>query len=273
MPNLKGKIALVTGASRGIGRGVALGLAEAGASLYLTGRTLTEGDAELPGSLESTAAAVSEQGGEATVMQCDHRHDEQVAEVFRRLEADHGGVDLLANCVWDGYKRMDSFHGVPFWEQPRSRWDDMFAAGVRAAYVASALAARSMVARRSGLIVHISAWAAQKYAGNVAYGASKAATDKMCSDMAVELSSHEVAVVSLYPRLVRTESVMRYAEHFDLSGSESPQFLGRVVAAMACDPRVLDLSGQVLIAAELAERYGVVDIDGSRPRPWTVEDV
>ncbi len=273
MADLEGRVAWVTGASRGIGRGVALGLAEAGATLYLTGRTLKEGDAELPGSLESTAAVVSELGGEARVVQCDHCRDDQVAAVFRQICDEQGRLDVLASCVWDGYKRMDSFYGQPFWEQPSSRWDDMFQAGARAAYVASAHAAGSMVKRRAGLIVHLSSWAAQKYLGNVVYGTSKAATDKMVSDMAVELRPHGVAAVSLYPGLVRTENVMRYAEHFDLTGSESPLFLGRVVAAMASDPKVLDLSGQVLVAAELARRYGVSDIDGSQPRPWTIDDV
>src|SRR3954451_2377974 len=123
----------------------------------------------------------------------------------------------------------------PFWEQPLWRWDAMFAAGVRAHYYASQLAARSMVASRSGLIVNISSWAAQKHAGNVAYGVAKAATDKMTADMAVELRPHGVAVVSLYPGLVRTEKVMEAAAWMDLSNSESPEFIGRSVTALAAD--------------------------------------
>lgn len=271
MQQLKGSVALVTGASRGVGRGVALGLAEAGARVYLSGRTLREGDSELPGSLESTAEAVSELGGEARLIRCDHSRDEEVEALFRRLEQESGRLDVLVNSAWGGYRQMETF-ALPFWEQPRWRWDDMFQSGVRAAYVASALAAASMLRAQSGLIVNLSSWAAQKYLGSVAYGASKAATDKLTSDMAVELRKHGVAVVSLYPGLVRTENVMRAAEHFDLSNSESPQFLGRAVAALALDPKLLDRSGTVLVAAELAREYGFRDIDESQPRPLTLND-
>ncbi len=270
MPKLEGKVALVTGASRGVGRGVALGLAEAGARVYLSGRTLHEGDAELPGSLESTAEAVAQLGGEARAIQCDHSRDEQVEELFRRLEQESGQLDVHVNSVWGGYKQMETF-ALPFWEQPRWRWDDMFQAGVRAAYMASALAAASMVRAQSGLIVNISSWAARKYSGSVAYGAAKAATDKLTTDMAMELREHGVAVVSLYPGLVRTESVIQ-ANFFDLSNSESPQFLGRAVAALAADPKLLDRSGEILVAAELALEYGFRDIDESQPRPLTLND-
>ena len=147
----------------------------------------------------------------------------------------------------------------------------MFAAGVRAHYVAGVYAARTMVAWRRGLIVNISFWAAQRYIGNVAYGVSKAATDKMTADMAHELKSHNVAVVSLYPGLVRTEKVMESAAFLDLSNSESPQFIGRAVAALASDPNVLEKSGRVFVAAALAEEYGFNDVDGRQPRPLTLE--
>src|SRR5919202_45513 len=150
----------------------------------------------------------------------------------------------------------------PFWEQPLWRWDAMFDAGVRAYYRASQLAAPSMIARRRGLIVNISFWAAQKHIGNVAYGVSKAATDKLTADTATELKPHGVAVVSLYPGLVRTEGVMEAAAFLDLSNSESPQFIGRACAALAADPNVMAKSGQVLVAAALAQEYGFPDIAG-----------
>jgi NAD(P)-dependent dehydrogenase (short-subunit alcohol dehydrogenase family) len=161
----------------------------------------------------------------------------------------------------------------PFWEQPLWRWDAMFAAGVRAHYLASQLAARTMVARRRGLIVSISHWAAQKHAGNVAYGVAKAATDKMAADMAFELRPHGVAAISLYPGMVRTEKVMAAAAWLDLSNSESPEFIGHAVAALAADPDVLRFTGQVLVAARLAREYGFTDIDGRQPRPLTLADV
>jgi dehydrogenase/reductase SDR family member 1 len=161
----------------------------------------------------------------------------------------------------------------PFWEQPLWRWDAMFAAGVRAHYHASQLAARSMVANRRGLIVNISFWAAQKHIGNVAYGVSKAATDKMTFDMAKELQPFGVTVVSLYPGLVRTEKVMEAAAWLDLSNSESPEFVGRAVAALAGDPDVIRRTGTVLVAANLAADYGFTDIDGKTPRPLKLADV
>src|SRR5262249_30428614 len=157
----------------------------------------------------------------------------------------------------------------PFWQQPLWRWDAMMTAGVRAAFVASQHAARTMVQARRGLIVHISAWAAQKHIANTLYGMSKAATDKMTADMGHELKAHGVAVVSLYPGLVRTEAVLA-AGVFDLSNSESPEFIGRAVAALANDPEVLGRSGSVLVAAALAKEYGFTDINGRQPRPLTL---
>jgi dehydrogenase/reductase SDR family member 1 len=203
-------------------------------------------------------------------MSCDHTDDEAVARVFARIREEQPRLDVLVNSAWGGYERMveggEFTWPRPFWEQPVWRWDSMFAAGVRAAYVASQHAARLMVPAKSGLIVNISFWAARKHLGNVAYGVSKAATDKLTADMAEELRAHGVAAVSLYPGLVRTEKVMEAAAFLDLSNSESPQFVGRAVAALAADPDVLDRTGQVLVAAELAEEYGFTDVDGAQPR-------
>jgi dehydrogenase/reductase SDR family protein 1 len=262
MPDLNGRVAFVTGASRGVGKGVALGLAEAGATVYATGRTVAA---------EVFAPA------RVNAVRCDHTNDEEVESAFRRVADEQGRVDILVNNVWGGYEEMVE-QGVftwmlPFWEQPVRRWDKMFAAGVRAHYVASQHAARVMVARGGGLIVNISFWAAQKHVGNVAYGVSKAATDKLTADAAHELRAHNVAVVSLYPGLVRTESVLEAAAFLDLSNSESPQFVGRAVAALASDQNVMSKTGRVLVAAALAEEYGFTDIDGKQPRPLSLEDV
>ena len=160
----------------------------------------------------------------------------------------------------------------PFWEQPFWRWDAMFDAGVRAAYISSAFAARTMTKQESGLIVNISFWSAQIYMNNTQYGVAKAAVDKMTEYMAHELKKFKVAVVSLYPGLVRTESIMRNAKHFDMSNSESPQFIGRVVTALANDKNIMKKSGKVLIAAQEAIEYGIKDIDGKQPRPLTLKD-
>lgn len=277
MPALTGQVAVVTGASRGVGKGVALGLGEAGATVYVTGRTVEEGQSPtgLPGTIHQTAEEVSRLGGCGIAVRCDHGNDAETEAVFRRVLDEQGRLDILVNSAWAGYENM--FHDgaftwpYPFWEQPLWRWEAMFQSGVRAAYVASALAARMMIAQQNGLIVNISFWAAQKHLGNAIYGMSKAATDKMVVDMAHELRDRNVAVVSLYPGLVRTESVMRAASFMDLSNSESPQFIGRAVAALAADPSVMGKSGKILVAAALAREYGFTDIDGTQPIPLTLE--
>jgi dehydrogenase/reductase SDR family protein 1 len=258
---LQGQVAVVTGGSRGIGRGVAGELARHGAKVFVTGRT------------ESDLATI----GEGTIgIACDHTVDSDVEATFARIAQD-SAIDVLVNAVWGGYERMvdgGEFTWMkPFWEQPLWRWDAMFAAGVRAHYQASQLAASGMVARRRGLIVNISHWAAQKHLGNVAYGVSKAATDKMTAHMAAELLPHGVTVVSLYPGMVRTEKVMASAAWLDLSNSESPEFIGRTVAALAADPDVIRHTGKVLVAAAVALEYGFTDVDGRSPRPLTIADV
>jgi dehydrogenase/reductase SDR family member 1 len=262
METLEGRVAVVTGGTFGVGRGVASVLAQSGALVFVTGRS---GD-DARGTTERVRR-----------FRCDHRHDAEVIAALQRVDEEAGGIDILVNNVWGGYERMiedGTFTwSKPFWEQPLWRWDAMFAAGVRAHYHASQLAARSMVANRRGLIVNISFWAAQKHIGNVAYGVSKAATDKMTFDMAKELQPFGVTVVSLYPGLVRTEKVMEAAAWLDLSNSESPEFVGRAVAALAGDPNAIRRTGTVLVAASLAADYGFTDIDGITPRPLTLADV
>jgi len=260
--DLTGRVAVVTGATRGVGRGVASELARNGAQVFVTGRS---------------AADRERLADRITGIRCDHRLDDQVEAAFDFVAREATAIDILVNNVWGGYEGMvengQFTWSPPFWEQPRWRWDAMFTAGVRAHYVASQLAARTMVARRRGLIVNISFWAAQKHIGNAAYGVSKAATDKMTADMATELEPHGVAVVSLYPGLVRTEKVMEAAQWLDMSNSESPEFIGRAVAALAADPDVLRHTGKVLVAAGLAKGYGFTDLDGKTPRPLTLADV
>lgn len=228
--------------------------------VFATGRTVA--DAALPPNV--------------TRIVCDHTDDDAVAALFARVGEEAGRLDVLVNSAWGGYERMvedGSFTwGAPFWEQPLWRWDAMMTAGVRAAFVASQFAARLMVPAARGLIVNISHWAAQKRIGNALYGVAKAATDKLTNDLAVELRPHGVSVVSLYPGLVRTEAVLA-AGIFDLSNSESPEYIGRAVGALSTDPELLSLSGRVLIAAELGQRYGFADIDGQSPRALSLQDV
>jgi NAD(P)-dependent dehydrogenase (short-subunit alcohol dehydrogenase family) len=263
MTTLNGKVALVTGATRGVGRGIVVELARAGATVYATGR-----------SIDATTFADHKN---VLPIKCDHTSDAEVDAVFNEILEEQQRLDILVNNVWSGYENMienGEFTWMkPFWQQSRWRWDAMFAGGVRAHYIASALAARKMVEQRTGLIVNISFWAAQKHIGNVPYGVSKAATDKLTSDMAHELRDYNVAVVSLYPGMVRTEKVMEAAAYLDLSNSESPEFIGRAVVALANDPDVMEKTGDVLVAAAVAEEYGFTDIDGKQPRPLTLKDV
>jgi NAD(P)-dependent dehydrogenase (short-subunit alcohol dehydrogenase family) len=259
---LDGKVAMVAGGTKGIGRGIADELARNGAAVVVTGRSASGDDARHPS---------------IALIRCDHRDDEDVDAAFTAIASRHAAIDILVNAVWGGYENMveggQFTWPKPFWEQPIWRWDAMFAAGVRAHYRASQLAARGMVARKRGLIVNISHWAAQKYIGNVAYGVAKAATDKMTADMAIELKRHDVATVALYPGMVRTEKVMESAKWLDLTNSESPEFCGRAVVALASDPDVMRRSGQVLVVADLARHYGFTDVDGASPRPLTLADV
>ena len=277
MADLRGKVAIVTGGSRGVGKGCALGLAEAGATVYITGRTTVEGQSPkhdgvaLPGTIHQTAEEITRLGGVGIAVRCDHRNDADVAALFEQVAREQGRLDILVNNVWGGYEEMavdgDFTWERPFWEQPLWRWEAMFAAGVRAHYVASQYAARMMVGQKSGLIVTISFVAATEYSGNTAYCVAKAADDRMISAMAHELAAHNVTAVSLYPGLVRTEGVMNNAQYFDLSNSQSPQFIGRGVAALATDPDIMRKSGQIYGAAQLGLAYGFTDIDAKQPQP------
>jgi NAD(P)-dependent dehydrogenase (short-subunit alcohol dehydrogenase family) len=278
MSSLRGKVALVTGASRGVGKGIALGLGEAGATVYITGRTEKEGEApsKMPGTVFQTAKEVDDLGGIGIAVTCDHRDDAQVRALFERIRSEQGRLDILVNNIWAGYEHFtdgtEFWKEKGFWDMPFERWDKMLQAGVRAHFVASALAAPLMIAQKSGLIVNTSFFAAQRVDRGVAYSVAKNADDHMVACMAYELREHQVAVVSLYPGLVRTESVMANAQFFDMSNSESTQFIGRAVAALAADPMIMEKTGKVLVAAQLALDYGFTDVDGKQPRPITIDE-
>lgn len=258
MPDLAGVVALVTGASRGVGRGVALGLLEYGARVHVTGRSLS-GGAE----------------GNLVRHRADHAHDAETEAAVAEVIAAEGRLDILVNNAWPGYERMvegDRFTWTdPLWDQPMWRWDAMMNTAVRAAYCASRPAAKQMAAQGGGLIANISFWAAQKFMQNAAYGMSKAATDKLTADLSAQLGEFGITAVSLYPGLVRTESVLENAQFFDMSNSESPQFQGRAVGHLYADAERQAKSGKVFTTAALALEYGFTDIDGRQPRPVTLE--
>jgi NAD(P)-dependent dehydrogenase (short-subunit alcohol dehydrogenase family) len=273
MGRLEGKIAVVTGASRGGGRGIALALGEEGATVYVTGRSSGGGGspAGLPGTVEETAEAVTARGGKGIPVRCDHTVDAEVEVLFDRVYREEGRLNLLVNNVWGGYEQYElGKFDAPFWEQPLRYWHGMFEAGVRAHFVASRLAVRLMLPRRRGLIVNTLAWLGGKYLGNLFYDVAKAAIARMAFGMAEELRPHEIAAVALAPGFMRTEGVMAtHAEQpFDLSQTESPEYLGRAVAALAADPEVMRKSGSLLTVGDLAREYGFTDVDGRQLPPF-----
>jgi dehydrogenase/reductase SDR family protein 1 len=262
MPSLEGQVAVVTGASRGVGKGIARGLGEAGATVYVTGRSVSAG--LLPGTIQETADEVTALGGRGVAVACDHADDAQVQALVARVLAEAGRIDVLVN---NAFAVPDGKLVAPFWEIPLAQWDTMHRVGLRSHYVASALVAPSMIAARRGLIVNVSSFGAKIYAVNVAYGVGKAGLDRMSRDMGRELRPHGVCAVSLWPGIVKTERLLLEPERlgFDPTHGESAQLSGRAVAFLAADEKKLDKTGTSLVVAELAEEYGFTDVDGTRP--------
>lgn len=266
--SLNGKVAIVTGASRGIGRGIALGLGEAGCTVYLTSRTVRDGDSDRPGSVTATAQQVTTIGGHGIAVPCDHRIDAETEAVFHRVLDEQGRLDLLVNNATAYTLDIGPPEDAPFWELPIDVWDQMHAVGLRSHYVASIFAARIMVPQRSGLIVNVSSIGAIKYTGNVSYNVVKAAVDMLTLGAAEELRQHRVGVVSIWPRFTRTAAVLAHPELYpDSSKAWSPLFNGRAVAALAADAAIIEKSGQALDIGAVANEYGFTDVDGRRPVP------
>jgi len=277
--SLQGKVAVVTGASRGAGRGIALVLGEAGATVYVTGRSVQDQPTteNLPGTIEDTAEAVRARGGTGIAVRCDHAVDSDVEQLFARVQQEEGRIDLLVNNAWGGYEQHDyRKFSAPFHEQPLRHWDGMFTAGVRAALVASRFAVSLMLRQKHGLIVNITAWDREKFLVNVFYDVAKNAISRMTYGIARELQPHHITAVALAPGFMRTE---RVAGAFEAAGNkdylnftESPEYIGRAVVAIASDPNVLEKSGKVLAVGDLAEEYGFTDIDGRRVPPFRLPD-
>ena len=260
-------IALVTGASRGAGKGIALALGDAGATVYVTGRSQAEGDSALPGTVYATAEQITQRGGRGIAVVCDHANDESVAALFAQIERDHGKLDILVNnalCVPEGLTLPG-----PFWEKPLSL-QDILNVGLRSSYVAAYYAAPLLV-KQGGLLVNTSSPGGRSYMHGPAYGAGKAGVDKMAHDMAVDFEPYQVAVVSLWMGLLKTERTQAAFEadpdlYRDMMAMvESPEFTGRVIAALSADKNRMARSGKVWFAAELGAEYGLADIDGRLP--------
>jgi NAD(P)-dependent dehydrogenase (short-subunit alcohol dehydrogenase family) len=277
MQRLKGKIAIVTGSSRGAGRGIALVLGEEGATVYVTGRSVRGAltNEELPGtSIEDTAQQVSARGGKGVPIRCDHTVGSEVEALFERVQQEQGRLDLLVNNVWGGYEDIEAADfDAPFWEQPLWRWDRMFAAGVRAHYAASRLAAPVMIAQRYGLIVNTTFWDRGEYLSNLPYDLAKTVINRMAYGMALELRPYNVAAVALSPGWMRTEAVMAHGHTVEeLSRTESVEYIGRAVVALAADPDVITKTGSTLTVGDLAREYGFTDTDGSQPPAFQISN-
>ena len=281
---LKGYVAVVTGASRGAGRGIAVELGAAGATVYVTGRSTRAQPAEsygqllalsqldaLPGSIDETAEEATRLGGQGIAVRCDHTQEEDVKRLFAQVQRDEGRLDLLVNNAWGGHETFTGVFEAPFWEHPLSNWDSMFDRGVRNHLLASRCAAPIMVAQKSGLIVTTTFWDRGNYLrGNLFYDLAKSAMTRLAFGIAEELRPHGVASLAVSPGWMRTEFVLaghktdeaHWHERPELARTESPRYLGRAVAALAGDAKVMEKSGGVHRVADLARAYGFTDIDG-----------
>lgn len=293
MQPLKECIAIVTGASRGAGRGIAFELGAAGATVYLTGRSTRaeparsyeqivalSGMERVPGSIEDTAEEVTRAGGRGIAVRCDHTQEEEVAALLRRVQQEQGRLDLLVNNAWGGHESFDGVFEAPFWQHPMAHWDSMFDRGVRNHLIASRAAAPMLVAQGRGLIVTTTYWdRGRVLRGNLFYDLAKSAMVRLAFCMAEELKPHGVASVAVSPGWMRTEFVLaghktdeaHWRECPALARTESPRYLGRAVAALAQDAAILQKTGQVLRVADLAKAYGFTDVDGRQVPPFELD--
>jgi NAD(P)-dependent dehydrogenase (short-subunit alcohol dehydrogenase family) len=266
--SLSGKVAVVTGSSRGIGKGIALALGKEGATVYVTGRTVTPGSYSLPGTVGETAAEIDRCGGRGIAVQVDHGKDDQIAALFAQVRREQGRLDLLVNNAFSIPE--DLTEPQPFWEKPLSNWE-MVDVGVRSNFIAAWHAAKIMVPQKSGLIIAISGYVGVTYTYGVVFGTCKSAVDRMARDMAVELKPHNIASISLWQGLTFTERAQRNLARNPAMKAQtvtnptigcSPEFPGRVIAALLTDPQIMKRTGGTFITAEMAQEYGVTDVDG-----------
>ncbi|XP_076149866.1 dehydrogenase/reductase SDR family member 1 [Alosa pseudoharengus] len=271
---LSGWICLVTGASRGIGRGIALQLSEAGATVYITGRQ--------ENTLKHTAAEVKERGGNCIPVICDSSKEGDIEALFERIkEEQNGRLDMLVNNAYAGVQVLFDNMGKKFWETDPSIWDTINNTGLRGHYFCSVYAARLMVAQGKGLIIVISSMGGLRYLFNVPYGVGKAACDRLAADTAVELKSRGVASVSLWPGAVQTELISKMVLEKDqplvvdpkfkdvFANGETTELSGRCIVELAKDQNLMSLTGKVLMTCDLARRYNLKDVDGRNVLDYT----
>ncbi len=261
-------IAVVTGASRGAGRGIAIALGSHGCTVYVTGRSEKPDDSPLPGTIHETADAVTAAGGKGIPARIDHGIDAEVKSLFQQVEREQGKLDILVNNACALHDQLTA--PGHFWEKPLGIVD-MLDVGLRSSYIASYYAAPLMVEQRHGLIIFTSASGSVHYVYGPVYGAHKAGMDKFAADMAVDLREDNVAALSIWMGALKTERLQKvidsdpekYAHLNDMT--ETPEFTGHVIWGLYNDPGLLDMSGQTVIGAEMARKYGIVDEGGRQP--------
>jgi dehydrogenase/reductase SDR family member 1 len=263
MTNLAGKVAVITGASRGLGKGIALGLGESGATVYVTGRTVEDGSADLPGGVAATAAEVTRLGGVGIAARCDHRNDKEVEHLFARVADEQGRLDLLVNNALGSPPQSVLWGSHKFWEVPIALWDDLIDVGLRSHYVAAWYAVPLMIKAHTGLIINVGSHGcgtgkSARSTVLMSYSVGKAGLHRLNADMAAELREQGIAVLAIWPPASRTEGVLAKKERFgDLSKFKEPIFTGRVVAALAMSGDLLALSGEALVVEDLATKFGL----------------
>jgi len=274
---LEGKIAVVAGATRGAGRGIACMLGEAGATVYCTGRSVSGKPASgnRPETIQETAEMVTAFGGLGIPVQVDHTHEDQVQRLFERVWAEQGRLDVLVNDIWGGDELTE--WGKPFWDLAVSKGLRMQQLAVHTHIITSRYAAPLMIERGQGLIVEITDGDHTGYRGNLFYDLAKVSVIRLAYAMSEELRPHGITALALTPGFLRSEAVL---DHFGVTeanwqdgakkdphfiASETPFYVGRAVAALAADPYVADKSGKVLSSWSLSEEYGFTDMDGRQP--------
>jgi len=265
-PSLQGKVCLVTGAARGIGRGIALQLGQAGATVYITGRTKKN--------LDDCAAEIKQRGGIPVTVQMDHGVDTEVEKLFDQIKKEQNGkLDVLVNNAYAGVSTIFNNTGKKFWDtEPVTTWDTINGVGLRGHYICTTLASRMMVPRQQGLIVNVSSSGGLKYLFNVAYGVGKAACDRMAADCGFELKKSGVSMVSLWPGPVKTEFITEHmtsntdnqmAKVFEKG--ETIEYAGKAVVHLAADKNIMARSGKIIMTADIGREFGFVDITGEAP--------
>ncbi|MGD6965553.1 SDR family NAD(P)-dependent oxidoreductase [Rossellomorea vietnamensis] len=270
MKPLQGKIAVVTGASRGAGRGIAFELGSAGATVYVTGRSVKGATTDnRPETIEETAAGVTIRGGKGIAVRCDHTEDKDVRNLFEQIEREQGRIDILVNSVFGGSESsLPSGEGRLFWQRPQEHWDAMMVAGPQAYLLTTRYAAPLMIQHRIGLIVNVTFFMKDRAAGNLYYDLAMNAINRMTMGMAKELKEFNVSAVAVCPGWMRTERVIDSGYGPEDGTTETTAYVGRAVAALASDSRVSNISGDAVMVADLARKYGFTDEDGSQPLPF-----